>query len=74
MASKRIYYYKFRILLTVAAAWLLFGCLLAYNILEVEKRFLTNTSPFYFIIVFGITGFIISAGLVFYLKSIFYNQ
>jgi adenylate cyclase len=71
MLARRILYYQLRVLLAISFIWVVFGFIFVYNILEIEKQLLTSRSLLLFSLAFAITGFVISAVLIFYLKYAF---
>jgi adenylate cyclase len=71
MASRRILYYRLRILSNISIIWILFAFLFLYNIILIEKRLVTGRSLLLFSLAFAIIGFAVSASLVFYLKNAF---
>lgn len=71
MAARRILQYRLLILLNISIIWVIFAFLFLYNILLIEKKELKGHSLIIFSIAFAIIGFIVSAALVFYLKTAF---
>lgn len=71
MASRRIVYYKLAVLANISIIWVVFAFLFLYNIILIEKELVTGRSLLLFSIAFATIGFIVSAALVFYLKSAF---
>jgi len=71
MLSKRILYFRLKMLLILSVIWILFGFLFLFNILEIEKQLLRNRSPVIFCLTFAVIGLVISAALIFYLKAAF---
>ncbi len=73
MASRRILYYRLKVLTGISIIWILFAFLFLYNIILIEKRLVTGRSLLLFSLAFAIIGFVVSASLVFYLKRSFRN-
>ncbi|MGJ7030422.1 adenylate/guanylate cyclase domain-containing protein [Niabella hirudinis] len=71
MLSKRILYFRLKMLLTLSMIWILFGFLFLFNILEIEKQLLSNRSPAIFCFTFAVMGLVIASALTFYLKAAF---
>lgn len=71
MASRRIIYYKLTVLANISIIWVVFAFLFLYNIILIEKNLVTGRSLLLFSLAFAIIGFVVSAALVFYLKSAF---
>lgn len=71
MASRRIVYYKLAVLANISIIWVVFAFLFLYNIILIEKELVTGRSLLLFSIAFAIIGFVVSAMLVFYLRSAF---
>ena len=71
MASRRIVYYKLAVLTNISIIWVVFAFLFLYNIILIEKELVTGRSLLLFSLAFAIIGFVVSAVLVFYLKSAF---
>ena len=71
MASRRIVYYKLAVLANISIIWVVFAFLFLYNIILIEKELVTGRSLLLFSLAFAIIGFVVSAALVFYLKSAF---
>jgi adenylate cyclase len=71
MASRRIVYYKLAVLANISVIWVVFAFLFLYNIILIEKELVTGRSLLLFSLAFAIIGFVVSAVLVFYLKSAF---
>jgi len=71
MASRRIVYHKLAVLANISVIWVVFAFLFLYNIILIEKELVTGRSLLLFSIAFATIGFIVSAALVFYLKSAF---
>jgi adenylate cyclase len=73
MASRRILYYRLRVLINISVIWVVFAFLFLYNVILIEKRLVTGRSLLLFSLAFAIIGFVVSASLVFYLKNSFRN-
>ncbi len=71
MLSKRVLYFRLKMLLILSVIWILFGFLFLFNILEIEKQLLSNRSLIIFCLTFAIIGLVISSALIFYLKTAF---
>ena len=71
MISKRILYFRLKMLFTLCGIWILFGVLFLFNILEIEKQLLSDRSLFIFCLSFAIMGLVVSATLIFYLRNAF---
>src|SRR6187549_777441 len=71
MISRRIIYYRLRVLINIVIIWVVFAFLFLYNIILIEKDLVTHRSLLLFSLAFAIIGFIVSASLLFYLKYAF---
>jgi len=71
MAVRRILQYRLLILLNISVIWVIFAFLFLYNIILIDKQELRGHSLIIFSIAFAIIGFVVSAALVFYLKTAF---
>jgi adenylate cyclase len=71
MASRRLIDYRLRVLATISVIWVVFAFLFLYNIILIEKELVKQRSLLLFSLAFAIIGFVVSASLVFYLKSAF---
>lgn len=71
MVSRRILRYRLLILANISIIWVVFAFLFLYNIILIEKELVTGRSLLLFSVAFAIIGFVVSAALVFYLKSAF---
>jgi adenylate cyclase len=71
MTSRRLFFYKLSVLGNISLIWVLFAFLFLYNIILIEKELLTGRSLLMFSLAFATIGFVVSAVLVFYLKSAF---
>lgn len=71
MASRRILQYRLVILANISIIWVVFAFLFLYNIILIDKKDLKGHSLIIFSFAFAIIGFIVSAALVFYLKTAF---
>lgn len=69
--SRRVLYYKLQVLINVSLVWVVFSFIFLYNIISINKNLLTDRNLILFSLSFAVIGFVISAGLVFYLKSAF---
>jgi len=71
MATKRILYYRLRVLTNITIIWVVFAFLFLYNIILIEKELVTHRSLLLFSVAFAAIGFAVSATLLFYLKHAF---
>jgi len=71
MASRRILRYRLLVLANISIIWVVFAFLFLYNIILIEKELVTGRSLLLFSVAFAVIGFVVSAALVFYLKSAF---
>jgi len=71
MISRRIFYYRLSVLTNIVIIWVAFAFLFLYNIILIEKDWVTHRSLILFSLAFAIAGFIVSASLLFYLKYAF---
>jgi len=71
MASRRILQYRLIVLANISIIWVVFAFLFLYNILLIDKKELKGHSLIIFSLAFAIIGFVVSAALVFYLKTAF---
>jgi adenylate cyclase len=71
MASKRILYYRLRVLINITIIWVVFAFLFLYNIILIERDLVTHRSLLLFSLAFAIIGFVVAATLLFYLKYAF---
>jgi len=71
MASRRVLQYRLVILANISIIWVMFAFLFLYNIILIDKKEMRGHSLIIFSIAFAIIGFIVSAALVFYLKTAF---
>ena len=71
MASRRILQYRLIVLANISIIWVVFAFLFLYNILLIDRKELKGHSLIIFSLAFAIIGFVVSAALVFYLKTAF---
>src|SRR4029078_9888331 len=71
MASKRILYYRLQVLINIVIMWVVFAFLFLYNVILIEKDFVTQHNLILFSLAFAIIGFVVSSLLLFYLKYAF---
>ena len=71
MASRRILQYRLVILANISIIWVVFAFLFLYNIILIDKKDMKGHSLIIFSLAFAIIGFLVSAALVFYLKTAF---
>jgi len=71
MASRRILQYRLVVLANISIIWVVFAFLFLYNILLIDRKELKGHSLIIFSLAFAIIGFVVSAALVFYLKTAF---
>ena len=71
MASRRIINYKLIVLANISIFWVAFAFLFLYNIILIDKNDVTGRSLIIFSLAFATIGFVVSAILIFYLRTAF---
>jgi len=71
MISKRVFFYRLYIVLTIVIIWVLFSIVLLYNIVEIDKEVLQSRRLSFFSLAFAIIGTIIVSAEAFFLKDAF---
>ena len=74
MGSRRLFFYKLRVVVYIALIWVFFSLIFKYNIIAVDSDLLLNRSISSFSLAFLIIGFIIAGAETFFLKKAFSRQ
>ena len=73
MISRRVFIYRLRVVIYIAAIWVFFSLIFKYNIIGIDKELLEQRRVGYFSLAFAIIGFIIAGTEAFFLKNAFRN-
>jgi adenylate cyclase len=68
---RKLFYYRLRTLAAISVAWIIFGAVFFSNLIKPSNDLGVQVNLFQFCFTFGITGLIITAALIFYLKPAF---